>query len=146
MIDEPDVDFSRWREWRYRDRLFDEYTVPPDFGLLGVYLFAAFEPSEQPTLNPMGAHLDEHVVYIGMSTHVTRRNDKFHNAIRRFKDDLHKTPTAVLWYTDWESPWSNGELSRVGGEAKRAYILYIERKLIWEFTKAFNRLPKLNRM
>ena len=72
-MDEPVVRFSKWKKWIYRDRLSEEFDVPDDYGLLGVYLLAAPLPSDQELY-----HLAPEVIYIGMSSHVTKRLDKNH--------------------------------------------------------------------
>ena len=138
-MDEPIVHFSEWKKWIYRDRLSEEFDVPNDYGLLGVYLLAAPLPSDQELY-----HLAPEVIYIGMSSHVTKRLDKSHKAVRQYRDKFGDTRIENLYYTEWLSPWSNWDQNRNIGQAQLAFIHYIERKLIWEYAKKHHGLPRLN--
>ena len=138
-MDEPKVYFSKWRKWIYRDRVSDNFDVPDNFGILGIYLLAAPLPSQNEIL-----HLAPEVVYIGMSSHVTRRLDKSHKAVQQYQKDSGDNEAANLYYSEWLSPWSNFDENTDIGKSRLAYIQYIERKLIWDFAKKYQRLPKSN--
>ena len=139
-MDEQEVRFTEWRAWIARDRLGDDFDVPDYFGLLGVYLLAAPSPSrEQPK------HLAPEVIYIGMSGHVTRRVSKTHGMVQRYVAETGDVDGQRLFYSEWSSSWSNSELNTNIAKARLAYIQYIERKLIWEYAKQYERVPKYNR-
>jgi hypothetical protein len=139
-MDEPEVYFSNWNKWKYRERLADDFDTPDDFGLLGVYLLAAQLPADQEL-----HHLAPEVIYIGMSTHVTKRLDKTHKAVCEYRHEFGDSKGEKLYYSDWLSPWSNWNQDDNLGQAQVAFIHYIERKLIWEYAKKHHALPRFNR-
>lgn len=136
---EPELQFSKWRKWKYRDRLSDEFEVPEYFGLLGIYLLATPLPSLQTP-----SHLEPEVIYIGMSSHVTSRLDKSHKVVCQYRKEYRDKNAENLFYSEWLSPWSNLHHNTDIGKSQMAYIYYIERKLIWEYAKKYNKLPKFN--
>jgi hypothetical protein len=138
-MDEPEVCFSKWRKYIYRDRLSEESDVPDDYGLLGVYLLASPLPSDQELY-----HLAPEVIYIGTSSHVTKRLDKSHKAVCQYKDEFGDNSIENLYYSEWLSPWSNWDQNSNIGQAQLAFIHYTERKLIWEYAQKHHRLPRFN--
>ena len=89
--------------------------------------------------------MDPGVIYIGMSRHVTRRLDNYHDAIARYRADSGDPDCEHLWFADWESPWSNRTVEKPEGVEGLAYVCLMERKLLLDFVRAFNRYPQLNR-
>ena len=140
MIKEPTVHFTDWRNWIARDRLADIKDIPKDFGVLGIYLLAAFESSDPPESESTARHLHPDVIYIGMSENVTKRVDKHHGAVHRYRQKSMYNKTAKLYCCDWQSQWTNFDKR----PPELACIRYIERKLIWEFANMFNRMPEMN--
>ena len=138
-MDEPKVYFSEWRKWIYRDRLSDDFDVPDDFGILGIYLLAAPLPSQDEP-----RHLAPEVIYIGLSSHVTRRLDKSHEVVQQYRKESGDNEAVNLFYSEWLSPWSNWDQNTNIGKSQLAYIQYIERKLIWDYAKKYHELPKFN--
>ena len=138
-MEEPEVDFSKWRKFKNRDRLSEDFDVPDDFGLLGVYLLASPLPSDQEL-----HHLAGEVIYIGMSSHVTKRLDRSHKAVRQYRDEIGDDSVENLYYSEWSSPWSNWDQKSTIGQAQLAYIHYVERKLLWEYAKKHGGLPRFN--
>jgi len=135
---EPKVEFSIWKKLKNRDRLRDDFDVPEDFGLMGVYLLASPFPSDHGL-----HHLAGEVVYIGMSGHVTKRLDQSHEAVRKYRDETGDVSVENLYFSEWISPLSK-QYRNGDNKPQLAYFHYIERKLIWEYAKKHNRLPKYN--
>jgi len=139
-MEDPEVCFSKWKKFIQREQLGGGNDVPDDFGLLGVYLLASLLPSDEKP-----HHLAPDVIYIGMSSHVTRRLDRSHHAVRQYKDDSGDNYLDKLYYSDWMSQWDNRKPNSDIGRAQLAFIYYIERKLIWEYAKKHQRLPMCNK-
>ena len=135
----PEVNFSTWEKWQCRERLSEEFDVPEDFGLLGVYLLASPQPSDQEL-----HHLAHEVIYIGMSGHVTKRLDKSHKTVRRYRLESGDDGAENLYFSLWPSEWSNWHQNSNIHQTRLAYIRYIERKLIWEYANKYGELPRLN--
>lgn len=140
MIKEPNIIFSKWRRWSHRHCLTEDFDVPRDFGILGIYLFASPEPTDS-----IKRHILSNVIYIGMSTHITRRLDKRHKAIRQYQEIFNDPGEQQLYFCEWQSPWTNWDIKKESGAEQLAFVRYIERKLIWEYAKKFHRLPIFNK-
>jgi hypothetical protein len=139
-MDEPEVRLSEWRAWMARNRLGDDFDIPDEFGLLGIYVLATPSPSQEEH-----KHLAPEVIYIGMSSHVTRRMDKTHEAVKRYGQETGDTAGLYLFYSEWLSPWSNLNRNTDMGKSQLAYLQYVERKSIWEYARLYERLPKYNK-
>lgn len=151
MIEEPEISFARWEPWYMRGTTTSYISagLPPDFDVSGIYLLAHFRNKRQKEANKDGQlHLNPHVIYIGQSRTITRRLEgSRHEKVKKeykkqFKDNELKYLYISLCYTGWTS-WDflNKEL----GSARSACLLYLERKLIWEFAKTYSKVPILNR-
>ena len=140
MDNEKGVSFSGWRRWDLRERLHDpRQDVPVTFDLIGIYLLARFE-GELPKQTSSERYLHPGVVYIGMSTAgITRRLDKFHRAVKKYRENFADSNGELLYCCNW-SPWSNGEATI----EVRTRIRLIERMLIHEYVQKFGHLPACN--
>lgn len=135
---EPIVSFSKWRKWAYRARLKDQYDVPEDFGILGVYLLAISSPKIDVT-----DQIPHEIIYIGMSSHVTKRLDRSHKAVRAYRADSGDDYAEHLLYAEWLSEWTNRGSKSVLN-VHLAYMHFVERKLIWLYASKYNQIPKYN--
>jgi hypothetical protein len=151
LINEPKIDFPRWEHWNTRGstKQKDLLDPPQDFDLAGIYLFAHFKHKSQRTNNWNGKlHLNPNVIYIGQSKKVTmrlegRRHEKIKTEYKkRFDDDELAHLYFSLSYTDWTS---SAFREKDVGSARYACLLYLERKLIWEFAKTYSKVPILNK-
>ena len=142
MFDFPVVSFDVWRRFSTRPRLADEHSVPPDFGILGIYLLSAWESDPAPS-EATKRHLSESVIYIGMSTHVMRRLDRHHDAVRRYSAEFNDPERKRLFYSQWESDWTNSDREHI--VRNLALLKYIESALIAQYAVQFHRRPALNR-
>jgi len=138
----PEVYFSDWRKFQYRDRISEEMDIPASYGLMGVYLLAS--PLPLPSDKSI-YHLAPEIIYIGMSSHVTNRLDRSHNAVIKYKNESGDANVDMLCYSEWLSPWSNMDINSNAHKVRATFIHYIERKLIWEFANQHGLLPKYNR-
>jgi hypothetical protein len=151
MIKEPKISFARWEPWYMRGTTtsYDPFDPPPDFDVSGIYLLAHFKNKKQKEANKDGQlYLNPYIIYIGQSKKITRRlegsrHEKVRNEYKKlFKDNDLKYLYFSLCYTDWTSwDFRNKELS----SARYACLLYLERKLIWEFAKIYSKVPILNK-
>jgi hypothetical protein len=139
-LSDPEIQFSKWKNFKLRDRLSEERDVPPDFGILGVYLLTSPLPRNRKL-----CHLSPEVIYIGMSNNITGRLDKSHHAVRRYKAESGDKSLDNLYYSEWPSDWSNWHQDTDIGKARLAFIKYTERRLIWEYAKKYHRLPRYNK-
>ena len=151
MIKEPKISFAKWEHWNMRCTTTsnDPYDPPPYFDLSGIYVLAHFKNKMQKEANKDDKlYLNPHVIYIGQSKKITRRlegsrHEKVRNEYKKhFKDDEFKYLYFSICYTDWTS-WDflNKEL----GSVLYSCLLYLERKMIWEFAKTYSRNPTLNK-
>lgn len=149
LMKEPNIAFTNWKPWSTRSRLSDCLDVPPDFDFGGLYLLAHFKDSEDVAHNSMASHLLPEVIYIGMSKRLTGRTQNHEKVARQYKSDAtfldRKCERLYFAHCELGFGWhswdlSHGNLARV----KLAFVQYVERKLIWEYAKKFNRLPSLN--
>lgn len=151
MIKEPKISFTEWRPWYLRDTTTpsDPFDPPREFDVSGIYLLAHFTDETQKAANKDGLlHLNPNVIYIGQSKKITtrlegRRHEKIKTEYKkRFDDDELDYLYFSLSYTDWISTaFREKDL----GSARYTCLLYLERKLIWEFAKIHSKIPLLNR-
>ena len=137
--------FDPWRRWRLRERLSDELDVPREFGILGLYLLATSEVCVSNHAHSDLLHINSNVIYIGMSKHVTQRLEKHHGAVHRYRQETDDTTAEYLMYSQWMSPWTTYRVADPKSSRYFAYVRYLERKLIWEYARDFDRLPRFNR-
>ena len=139
----PPVAFSEWRKWRVRERASDQFDVPREFGILGLYVLGTWDGS--PGSGPADKrHLAPDVVYIGMSDHVLRRLERTHAAVQRYRVDFNDPLCSRLHFAQWESAWTNFG-PRKGRVVQAAVLRALEAHLIAEYAMNFGRLPALNR-
>ncbi len=150
MIKEPKISFASWKPWHSRNTTatHDPFDPPPDFDVSGIYLWAHFKNERQKKVDNNGQlHLNPNVIYIGQSKKVTRRlegsrHEKIKEYKAQFEDDELKHLYFSLCYTEWTSwDFQKKDLASV----RYACLLYLERKLIWEFAKTYSNVPRLNR-
>ena len=139
-LDDPIVQFSKWKKFDLRDRLREEPDVPHYFGILGVYLLASPRPKGQKLY-----YLAPEVIYIGMSSNTTARLDRSHKTVRSYRADSGDKGLENLYYSEWQSEWANSQQETDIGRAVLAAIRYTERRLIWEYAKKHHRIPKYNK-
>lgn len=137
------VSFTRWTPFRLRERISDDFDTPPQFGLLGIYLFASWESAEPPPSESQPRHLDKRVIYVGMSNHILQRLSSSHHVVRAYRKDFKDTGLKQLYVASWESPWSNERDSQLDGH--RARILALEAHLVAEYSSVFGQRPRYNR-
>jgi len=143
LADYEHIWFDPWKPWHMRYRPSLDFEVPESFGIFGIYLIAAFQSTPvKKEIEPTS--LPKEVVYIGMSSHVDRRLEKSHSAVRKYRRETGDERCENLWYGRAYSSWSNGVSGNI--EMARAYIVYYERALILEYTRANEALPKYNRI
>ena len=145
------ISFTKWIRWCLRDTTTpsDPFDPPKEFDVSGIYLLAHFRNEAQKADNKNGLlYLNPNVIYIGQSKKVTARLEgKRHEKVRieyqkRFDDEEMTCLYFSLSYTDWTS-WAFREKDI--GPARYACLLYLERKLIWEFARTYSKIPLLNR-
>ena len=151
---EPEITFSDWRPWDLREStsnsdLLDFVAPPKDFDIGGIYLLGRFRAPPVGSSTAKGArHLDENVVYIGMSTRITGRLEgSKHEKVRQdyrklFADDKLQFLYHTIWYSAWTT-WQGWNSE--SGKVRKAFLLFSERRLIWEYARQFKRLPPLNK-
>ncbi len=151
MISEPTITFTRWDPWCMRDSTSsdDPFDPPQDFDISGLYLLAHFRNKRQRENNKDSQlHLNPNVVYIGKSKRITRRlEDSRHEKVtheykRLFNDPMLRYLYYSIWYADWTTfDFAKGTLAK----ALNACLIYLERKLIWEYVKVYDTIPILNK-
>jgi hypothetical protein len=146
IIEMPSPDFSGWKSWNLRYRPSEDFDVPQDFGILGLYILANIETGAVPADSAAGErHLQPSVVYIGMSTHVERRLERTHKGVAAYRKQFNDVKCERLWYSTWHSPWNNSGPLTAQRAIERATIALYERFLLLEFAKKHSALPELNR-
>jgi hypothetical protein len=154
MIKEPKTSFSQWKPWALRDSTTSDdplFRIPKDFDVSGIYLFAHFKNKKQRENNKDGQlHLNPNVVYIGESKGITRRLESSrHEKIRNedeYKKLLNDHSLRCLYFSNCYVGWTTWDFKeRDLGRVRKAYLLYLERKLIWEFARTYSNVPILNR-
>lgn len=145
QLEIPKLAFNGWRKWSARPRPSQNFEVPLEFGILGLYLLAEAEGIPGDDLAPNSENLPEEVLYVGMSTHVDRRLERTHNAVTRFADSKGANMNN-LWFAVWQSEWTNTNLKQSRGIIALATLAVYERALILAYARKFGRLPNLNRI
>src|SRR5207248_3279754 len=102
----PKAAFSDWHSWRFRQRTTEQFDVPEDFGILGIYLLACSTDGPPPS-SATERHLLPNVIYIGMSGHVMRRLERGHRAVNRYRTQLKDASGKNLYFCQWNSDWNN---------------------------------------
>jgi len=138
-----DIYFSAWTPWHLRDQIDPIDTTPTDFGLSGIYLLARFNDPQKAKKCFKRLHLNPDVIYIGVSRSTIHRLGRYHKRVARYKSAFFDSSLSELYCSVWQSDVPNYDLTR-GNTVAEACLLHIERKLIWEYASAFNRLPALN--
>ncbi|MGN6828148.1 hypothetical protein [Paucibacter sp. M5-1] len=142
LIQVPHLLFSPWQHWTARDRPSQELDVPVDFGLFGLYVLAAADVAPSQALDI--AALPEEVVYIGMSSHVGRRLERFHSAVKRYRTACNDPQCKRLWHTTWHQGTSNWHSSQRSGIIAATQVAFYERALLAMYAARYGRLPKVN--
>jgi hypothetical protein len=134
--------FGAWRPWKDRDRPSQELDVPQDFGLLGLYVLFASEtaPSEPLDIGVLPAE----VVYIGMSSRVDQRLEKFHRAVKTYKAKFSDPTCHRLWHATWHHGTSNWERDECKAVIAATEVAFYERALIAMYAAQHGRLPAIN--
>jgi hypothetical protein len=145
---EPTLTFSGWRAWALRGDTRREFDVPQEYDLPGIYLFAHSKsgaPKEGKAIYASPA-----VIYIGVSKQTTIRmqGGNHRTAVKAYREKFGDPTCKQLYFAcgTLDALWSNWSLDNTDdGKAKMAYLLYLERKVIWEHVKQTGRLPRLNK-
>lgn len=134
----PEVVFSHWQPWNQR------HTIP-DINQPGVYLLAHFQEMPLGPVDPQ----DRGIVYIGETCDSLKRRWRFFDRAafengenhsgglthrKKFgdrQDDLYVTAFPVK------------DIAQK--EIRNAFILYVERKLLWEYVQRWDGLPMCNK-
>lgn len=143
-IEVPNIYFGGWQRWRARSRPSQDFDVPADFGCLGLYLFATTETDLSAVENSKERHLEEHVVYIGMSTHVEQRLERTHHAIVKYREQFNDDKCNNLWFAIWHSDWTNREHNISRKTVALASIALYERALLLAYATKYGRFPACN--
>lgn len=152
MIKEPEISFSPWKLSALRNSTTSDdplFPIPKDFDLAGIYLFARFKNKRQRENNKDGQlHLNPNVVYIGQAKGITGRLEgSRHEKIREYKKAFKDHRLNYLYISHCYVGWTTWDFQkRELGRVRRAYLLYVESKLLWEFAKVYSNTPRLNRM
>lgn len=145
-LEVPPLLFTEWQRWRARTRPSQDLEVPPEFGILGLYLLAVSDAEVLPAeLGAGERHLQSQVVYIGMSTHVERRLERTHAGVRQYCEHFEDSNCKNLWFSVWHSDISNWHLKKPAGVVACATIALYERALLLTYAKKHGRLPVLNK-
>ncbi len=145
-LEVPPLLFTEWHRWIARSRPSQNLDVPPEFGILGLYLLARSDAEAFPAeLGTDERHLHSQVVYIGMSTHVEQRLERTHAGVRRYREHFEDSRCKNLWFSVWHSDISNWHLEKPAGVVARATIALYERALLLAYAKKHGRLPLLNK-
>lgn len=139
------LQFGAWRKWRERPRPSQDRDVPPDFGILGIYILASSETKPGAVDYPSTTNPQEEIVYIGMSGNVDRRLERTHGAVVRYKTMYSDPSCRKLWWSIWCSDWTNMSSRTPAGVLAAATLAAYERGLILAYAQAHKHLPSLNR-
>jgi len=139
------VSFPNWTNWHSRERLDPLDDTAQAFGMSGLYLLARFETPEDSERRCKPFHLHPKVIYIGVSRSTIHRLGRYHGTVTRYKSTFSDITLSKLYCSVWQSEISNYDIQR-GNVMAQAFLLYVERKLIWEYVSRFDRLPSLNRL
>jgi hypothetical protein len=137
---EPQIAVSPWTPWAERESVYStdwgwEHDHSLEYG--GVYVLGHFTKPPAASQQP---HLDEEVIYIGMTSRLRSRPRQQHNKIKneyrkRFSDeslsDLYLALYAMIDCFHINEPCA-------------AFLAFYERKLIWQYAQRWGRLPILN--
>nr|WKF58243.1 hypothetical protein HUO10_002741 [Paraburkholderia busanensis] len=145
-MDIPQIIFDDWSRWNDRGRPSHEIDdVPSDFGCLGLYLLATSDVDSH-TGAGSAKHLHPGVLYIGMSTHVDRRLERYHSAVRAYRREQDDRTCQRLRFSAWRSEWSMYARPGIAKPVVEIAALKLyERALLYEFARKYGRLPPLNR-
>ena len=103
----------------------------------GAYVLGHFE--SPPLATDVPPHLQEQTIYVGMTTKI-RSRPRYHEKVEVYKAAFKVLSVDKLYVALYDvSEWFHLDPPRV------AYLLHLERKLIWEYAQRWNRLPALNR-
>ncbi|KIG11206.1 hypothetical protein BurMR1_1866 [Burkholderia sp. MR1] len=144
-IEIPAIGFPRWKKWANRERQSRDLDVPAGFGLLGIYVLATREV-DACLLSETDRHLNEAVIYIGMSDHVERRLEEKHDAVKAYKQQYGDIAAENLRFAIWHSGAAKGQHERKGPVVGAARIAVYERVLLLQYAEKFGRLPRFNKL
>lgn len=144
LIEIPNLSFDKWQKWADRPRPSLDLDTPLRFGVLGLYILAESTENLGHGPIPLSGDLPEGTLYIGMSTNVHRRLEATHRAVQRYRNQ-ENAGTSNLWFTTWQSEWSNSKAKQSCGIIGKATLALYERALILSYARTYGRLPKLNR-
>lgn len=144
-LDIPIFAFSKWWRWRSRSRTSQDLDVPANFGLLGLYLLAMSESDLSSQASKGESHLQEQVIYIGMSTHVDQRLERTHLGVRRYRKVYGDNQCLKLSFSTWHSEATNSNLQRPAGVVACSEVALYERVLLLAYARQHGRLPVLNK-
>jgi hypothetical protein len=150
MMNEPTIAFGAWKPWHSRDTTTsgDPFDPPPDFDVSGIYLWAHFKNQRQRKADKNGQlHLNPNVVYIGHSKTITRRLEgRRHEKVKEYEELFGDYELRHLYFSLCYAEWTSWDFQELPlSRARRAGLLYIERKLIWDFAKTYSKVPVLNK-
>jgi hypothetical protein len=142
QIQYPDIRFSHWVPWHSRNTLVerpDAFEKEASYPCL--YILGRFGDVVPSPLKP-ACHTDRQVVYVGMSRNVRDRPIGAHTKQHQYKLRFHDPDLTNLYVAVFDIPrWGfGGELC----PAQVAWLEYMERRLIWEYTDATGLKPDLN--
>ena len=140
VIAKRHIEFSRWFPWKDRNDI-------PDVSLPGVYALAHFRRPPQGVADP----LDYRVRYIGQSCcrggvkgrlnlfdRSARTGRKGHSGGKTFHGDFGGIVDGL-----YVAAYTVSDPRPLG--VRNAFILFVERELIWKFSVAHGKLPKCNK-
>lgn len=141
QIIEPDIQFTEWYAW-------DDIKNIPDGDKRGVYIIARFDQKPEGHADP----LDENILYIGethgKSQSIYKRLNTFFKAAH-VGDMIHKHSGGNRFNREL-----NGDLTNVFVSAFTPniqddhyispFILYAERRTIWQYVLKYGQIPRCN--
>lgn len=133
----PKIIFKNWFKWS--DRL-----LITDFNCSGVYLIA----KGKNILDRKVSVLDKDIIYIGETCQTLRNRLKQFGRSAKTGEPGHSG--GVRYYEKYKDNCKNIyvlilPIKILERYLKRSYIKFMERRLIFEYCKKYNRLPKLNK-
>ena len=131
----PNIVFGAWQKWAIRDRPSQDFDVPPNFGLYGLYLLSMAEPNVPPAATDPDRHLQDHVLYIGKSTQVEQRLERTHRAVAKYRAKFDDKLYTKLWFSTWHSGSNSMENDKSRKALNLASIAFYERAVILAYVR-----------
>jgi hypothetical protein len=131
--------FTKWLPWSRRAHL-------PGTKYPGVYMIGHFATPPQGNPDPSS----EEIIYIGQTTKgsLAGRWSKFDKSARtgRFGHSGGRNYHSFFAPTDLDKAYVSAiVVSNLVGDELGAYLLYLERMLIWAYTSKWHKLPPANK-